>query len=109
MQNIPISLASAGMVLAREIRSSNEPNSRLLCGKGVSLTDSLIKRLHQLGIESLTVEGHHAKLEGEATLEDMLHALDRRFRRVADDALMMRVKDIYRKRILRSMGEDTSE
>jgi hypothetical protein len=106
MQNIPLSLAAAGMVLAREIKNSNEPNARVLCGKGVALTDSLINRLRQLGIESLTVAGHPVKMEGEQTVEDMLGALDRRFSRVANNPLMMKVKDIYRKRILRSMGEE---
>jgi len=79
----------------------------VLCGKGVRLTDSLISRLHQLGIESVVVEGHPVKMEGEVTLEQMLEALDRRFSRWTDDPLMMKVKQIYRKRLMESMGEET--
>jgi hypothetical protein len=45
------------------------------------------------------------KVEGEPTLEQMLQALDRRFRRVEDDALMMKIKELYRRQIRRSMGE----
>jgi hypothetical protein len=105
MQTIPISLAAPGMVVAAEIRSGGESTGRVLCGKGVNLTASLIQRLQQLGIESLTVEGHPIKMEGEETLETMLKALDRRFSRTSDDPLMMRVKEMYRKEIIRSMGE----
>jgi hypothetical protein len=107
MQTISISLAAPGMVLAREIRSSNEPNGRVLCGKGVTLTESLISRVRQMGIESVSVEGHPIKMEGERTAADMLAALDQRFCRVTDDPLMMRLKEIYRRQILRSMGEET--
>ena len=106
MQTISISLAAAGMVLAREIRSSDKPNARILCGKGVELTDPLIARLRQMGIESVSVEGHPIKIEGEQTVDDMLSALDQRFSRVAHDPLMLRIKEIYRRRILRSMGEN---
>jgi hypothetical protein len=108
MQTISISLAASGMVLAGEIRSSHEPNARVLCGKGVTLTESLINRLRQMGIESVSVEGHPVKMEGEQTVGDMLAALDERFSRVAHDPLMMRIKEIYKRQILRSMGEDAN-
>jgi ubiquinone biosynthesis protein UbiJ len=107
MQNIPISLAAAGMVIAREIKMSGEAAGRVLCGKGVRLTDSLIGRLRQLGIESVVVEGHPVKMEGEVTLEQMLQELDGRFSRSTNDPLMMKVKEIYRKRLIKSMGEET--
>jgi hypothetical protein len=105
MQKIPISLAAPGMVLAADIRSSGEAGGRILCGRGVSLTDSLIGRLRQMGIESVAVEGRPVKMEGELTIDDMLTALNRRFSRVADDPLMMKIKDMYRRQIERSMGE----
>ncbi len=106
MQIISISLAAGGMVLAREIRTSTEPNGRILCGKGVVLTESMIERLRKMHIESVAVEGHPVKVEGEPTLDDMLAALDKRFSRVAHDPLMMKIKEMYRRQILRSMGED---
>jgi hypothetical protein len=105
MQKIPISLAATGMVLAKEIKSSDDPASMTICGKGIKLTESLIDRLRQMGIQSLTVEGHPIAIDGEASLDEMLAALDKRFRRVANDPLMMKVKELYRKHILRSMGE----
>jgi hypothetical protein len=105
MQNIPISLAKAGMVVAKEIKSSDDPASMTICGKGVKLTDSLLSRLESMGIQAITVEGHPVTVEGEATVEEMLAALDQRFSRVMDDPLMVKVKDLYRRQILRSMGE----
>lgn len=105
MQKIPISQAAPGMVLAQEIKNSDDPSSMTICGKGVKLTESLIARLEQMGVQSVRVEGHPVKVEGEATLEEMLAALNRRFSRVEDDALMMKVKEMYRKQIYRSLGE----
>ena len=105
MQNIPLTLAAPGMVLGRDIKSSEDPSAMTVCGKGVKLTESLIDRLRQMEIQSLTVEGHPVKIEGEASLEEMMAALDKRFTRVQDDPLMKKIKDIYRKRIAQSMGD----
>jgi hypothetical protein len=105
MQNIPIKLATPGMVLAKEIKNPDESSSMPVCGQGVKLTASLLDRLQTMGIQAVIVEGHPVKLEGEATLEQMLEALDLRFSRVQEDPLMMKIKTIYRRQILRSMGE----
>jgi len=93
------------MVLAQEIKNSDDPSSMTICGKGVKLTESLISRLTQMGVQSVRVEGHPVKVAGEATLEEMLVELDKRFSRVEDDELMKKVKEIYRTQIFRSMGE----
>jgi hypothetical protein len=105
MQNIPLTLATPGMVLGKDIKNSDDPAAMTVCGKGVKLTESLIERLGQMGIQSLIVEGHPVKIAGESTLEEMLAALEKRFTRVHDDPLMMKLKDIYRKRITQSMGD----
>ncbi|HUJ19121.1 MAG TPA: hypothetical protein VL197_14150 [Nitrospirota bacterium] len=105
MQNIPLNKAKPGMVVAREIKGSDDPASMTICGKGVTLSESLISRLQQMGIQAVTVEGHPVRVDGEATLEEMLTALDQRFRHLEDDVLMMKIKEIYRRQILRSMGE----
>jgi hypothetical protein len=105
MQNIPITLAKAGMVLAKDIKGSDDPAAMTICGKGVKLTDSLLDRLRQMGIQSLTVDGHPVTTEGEASLEEMLAALDKRFIRVMDDPLMMKIRELYRQHIVRSMGD----
>jgi len=104
MQNIPITLAAPGMIMAKEIKASDDPASMTVCGKGVKLSESLIDRLRQMGIQSLFVEGHPIALEGETTLEEMLAALDKRFIRVAGDPLMVKIKGMYVRHIQRSMG-----
>jgi len=106
MQKIPITQAAPGMVLAQEIKNSDDPSSMTICGKGIKLTESLIARLTQMGIQSLRVEGHPVKVEGEASLQEMLADLDKRFIRVEGDDLMKKVKEIYRRQIFRSMGEN---
>ncbi|GLI37091.1 hypothetical protein KI811_14080 [Geobacter hydrogenophilus] len=104
MQMIPLALAEPEMVLARDIRRADNPQGPPICGRGTTLTESLIERLKNLGIKSITVEGHPVVIEGEKTLEDLLADLDRRFGKVANVPLMMRLKEIYRRIIIRSMG-----
>lgn len=106
MQNIPISLAEPGMVLARDVMRKDHPDGPPICGKGMALTDSLIDRLRNMGITTVVVEGHPVHIEGEQTLDEMLEALDRRFAKVEDYPIMMKLKDIYRTLIRRSMGVD---
>ncbi|MBI5633511.1 MAG: hypothetical protein HZA15_08555 [Nitrospirae bacterium] len=105
MQNIPISLAAAGMVLAKEIKTDDNPASPPICGKGVTLTASLINRLAGMGVQSVVVEGHPVRLEGEKTLAETLEILDKRFAKVSGDQLMQRLREIYRKQIIRSLGD----
>ena len=105
MQKIPLAQAAPGMVLARDILNNDNPSSMPICGKGVKLSESLIARLQQMGVQSISVEGRPVKIEGEATAEQLLEALDQRFVRVEKDPLMLRVKELYRKQILTAMGE----
>lgn len=104
MQTIPIALAEPEMLLARDVRRADNPQGPPICGRGTPLTASLIERLRNLGITSITVEGHPVAIEGEKTLEDLLADLDRRFGKVADVPLMARLKEMYRGSIIRSMG-----
>ena len=104
MQKIPIALALPGMILGQDIKSSEDPSAMTVCGKGVTLKESLIDRLRDMGIQTLTVEGHPVKMEGETSIEEMTAALDKRFSRVTNEPLMMKIKEIYRRHIQRSMG-----
>lgn len=103
MQNIPLASAKPGMVLARSVIHPNSPNGAPVCGKGIPLTGLLIERLAQMGVQSVTVEGHPVVVEGESTLEEMLIKLDEKFRRLEGDSLMMKIKEIYKRRLIRSM------
>lgn len=104
MQTIPIALAEPEMVLARDVKRADNPQGPPICGRGTVLSASLIERLRNLGITSLVVEGHPVSIEGEKTLDDLLAELDRRFSKVANVPLMARLKEIYRRNIIRSMG-----
>lgn len=103
MQNIPIALAKSGMVLAKDVLRLDQSSPVPICGKGTPLTDPLIERLKRMEIQSIIVEGHPVFMEGESTLEEQLEKLDKRFRQVADDPRMMKIKEIYRKQMIRSM------
>lgn len=92
------------MVLAKEIKTDDNPASPPICGKGVTLSDSLISRLASMGVQSVIVEGHPVMLEGEKSLEETLDVLDKRFAKVSSDPLMQKLKEIYRRQIIKSMG-----
>lgn len=105
MQNIPITLAEPGMVLAKDVRRGDNPNGPPVCGKGMELTAPLLMRLQNMGIAAVIVEGHPIWMEGDQTLEEQLKALERRFAKTAGDPLMAKLKEIYRAQISKSMGE----
>lgn len=105
MQRILISLAKPGMVLAKDLVRPENPAGPAICGKGMELTVSLIERLRNMGMQSLTVQGHPVWMEGDKTLNDLLLELDQRFSRVTQDPLTSSLKEIYRKYLISSMGE----
>jgi hypothetical protein len=105
MQRIPFSLAQPGMILAKDVVRTENPNGPPICGKGVELSETLIERLRNMGIQSITVEGHPVWLEGDKTLDELLADLDHRFRRVANDPLTGKLKEVYRNYLIRSQGE----
>ena len=105
VQTIPFSLAAPGMELARDIKNPESPDGPPICGKCVVLTETLISRLKSKGIQAITVTGHPVKMEGDKLLPEQLASLDRRFRHVLNDPLMVRIRELYRKKLIRSMGE----
>ncbi len=106
MQKIPLQFAAAGMVLARDVFRNGSQSGLPVCGKKTVLTASLIARLEHMDIATLYVEGHPIAEEGDRSLDDMLHDLDRRFERVRQDSLMARLHSIYADYYRRSMGDD---
>jgi len=106
MQKIPLNLAEAEMVLARDVFRNDSPAGIPICGKGTTLTDSLIGRLAHLGVQSIYVEGHPVQQEGERSLEEQLADLERRFSKTGDNRYNQLLLDVYRKHITTMMGED---
>jgi hypothetical protein len=62
-------------------------------------------RLRNMGVQTVTVEGHPLVIEGEKTLAEMLADLDSRFSRVANNARMDYLKGLFMEQIQREMGE----
>jgi hypothetical protein len=102
MQNIPILLASSGMVIAKDVMRPDNPEGFPVCGKGTTLSDSLIERLKKIGVPSITVEGHPVTMEGDISTEEQLAALEKRFRKISDDPIMTMVKDKFKNHLIRS-------
>lgn len=105
MQKIPMTLAKAGMTLARDVFRSEPASGIPICGKDTELTDSLIARLGNLNIQSVYVEGHPVWEDGDRSLDDILRDLDNRFEKVRLDPLTAKLHDIYANYLKRSMGE----
>lgn len=105
MQTLPISLAEPEMVLARDVMRVDKLDGPPLCGKGIVLTAPLIMRLRDMGVQTITVEGHPLHLEGERTLTELLADLEYRFSQVAGNRRMEFLKGLYRAQIEREMGE----
>ncbi len=106
MQKIPLAMAEAEMVLARDIfRDDN--GGPPICGKGITLTDSLIERLKRMGVQTIVVEGHPVRMTGDKNPEDILAALDFRFRKVENDPLTGKLKRVYRQYLVKAfdLGE----
>ena len=92
MQKIPLSLARAGMKLARPVERGG---GITVAAKGLELTDVLIGRLENMKIERIVVEGNPVDLEGAAggaVFSERLERLDHLFRNYGDDPWMRKVK-----------------
>jgi hypothetical protein len=87
MQKIPLSLANAGMKLAKPITKAN---GMPIIASGVELTDSLISKLDGMGIDKIFVVGD-AVAASQNPSERVLR-LDHLFRRMEDDPFMAQVK-----------------
>lgn len=106
MQKIPLNLATADMVLARDIYKNDSPSGMPICGKGTVLTTALVSRLQQMGVQSLYVEGHPVKQEGDRGLDEQLADLDKRFSKTRDNRYNLMLLEMYRNHIRTAMGDD---
>ncbi|HEY3308579.1 MAG TPA: hypothetical protein VGJ93_08995 [Desulfuromonadaceae bacterium] len=106
MQKIPLMLAKAGMVLAKDVFRNDSPSGIPICGKDTLLTDNLLTRLDHLDVKSIYVQGHPVWIDGDRSLDDLLESLDQRFKKVRQDPLTSKLYDIYVEYLKRSMGDD---
>jgi len=91
LQRIPIKLAKADMVLAKDAIT---PEGQVLCGAGTKLTEELISRLRRQGVLVLSVKGHPVRMPGECSLAQKLKELDKRFSKVGNDPVLRALKHL---------------
>ena len=82
-----------GMVLARPVMNKS---GMIMLGEGTELTDNLIEKIRDMGIESVHVQGMS---QPDVPLEALLAALDARFARVEKDHLMAMIKRLMKEHI----------
>ncbi|WP_457570408.1 hypothetical protein [Desulfovulcanus sp.] len=92
MQKIPINLAQPGMILEKPVL---RPNGLVIVGEGAELNENLIKRLQDMGIKDLVVQGEPLDLEGmvgSTSYAKRIERLDYLFRNFNEDSWMKKVK-----------------
>jgi hypothetical protein len=109
MQKIPLMLATAGMILARDVFRGDSPVGFPICGKGAELTDTLIMRFENMDVQSVHVEGHPVWEEGERSFEDLIRDLDARFSKTLQEPLNVILYDIYKAYLIKSLGSDSEQ
>jgi len=79
MTNICISIDNAeeGMILAEDIFMPNK--KMILCKKGTVLTNSMIERLKNVGVESILIEQKLSKEEREEMFQEKMIAIEKAF------------------------------
>lgn len=92
MQRLPLSFIRPGMKTYEEVLDSQ---GRVLCGKGIEITEEMLKRFQDLGVSYITVEGTPVKLPWEKSLDEELQALEDRFKGVEDETLLQ-IKEIIK-------------
>ena len=105
MHRIPISEAAAGMVLGEP---AVDAQGRILVGKGEVLTDKLIERFHNYGVQELVVTGNDPD-EAPSVLsevpeirsrqEALQRVMDDRFRHHKSSALMDKIRRLAEKNL----------
>lgn len=108
MQKIPLNLARPGMVLEKPVLRNN---GLVLVAQGTEISDGLLVRLGNMGVNSVTVEGHPVAMEGESppkSYQERIDSLDHLFRRYKDDPWMNKMKGFISAFFKRKMAAEKS-
>ncbi len=106
MQKIPLNLAAAEMVLARDIFKKRQSDRYADLRQGDCAFRFADHRLQQMGVQSLYVEGHPVWQEGDRCLSEQLAELEKRSPRrwiIVYNAVLL---DIYRNHLTTAMGDN---
>ncbi len=93
MQKIPIQRAAPDMVLAKPV---TRDNGMVLVAAGTVLTEQLLSRLENMGVDQLVVEGNPLDEnggDGRELAAQKLERLEHLFRNFKDDKYMQKVKN----------------
>lgn len=93
MPRIPIDMITPGMRLAEPVTNKN---GLILINEGTELTETIIEKLKNMNLQSLRIKGESGPSN---TKEEMLAALDERFKRVKSKPLMITIKNIIKEHI----------
>lgn len=93
MPRVPIDKIKPGMKLSRPIVNEMDV---VLIGEGVELTDVLIKRIIDMGISSIYIEGTPKPKKPK---EEMLKELNERFKKTENEPHMYLLKKVLRESI----------
>ena len=97
MQDVTLERAAAGMKLAKPVTNKS---GIILYGVGAVLTDDIIARLSEMGVEQITVDGNPpGTADDEESLSQQVKKLNARFRYVEGDPLMGKIKNLILKQI----------
>ena len=94
MQKIPLQLARPDMVLAKPV---SRDNGMVLVAAGTKLTESLISKLGNMGVEEVAVQGDTLGMGdgcGAEALARKQERLDHLFRNFKEDKYMQSVKGL---------------
>ncbi len=94
MQKIPLDLARPDMVLAKPV---TRENGMVLVAAGTTLTDSLISKLGNMGVEEIAVQEDGLAMGdgcGAEALEKRMERLDHLFRNHGDNPHMQKIKGL---------------
>ncbi|MDE3035242.1 MAG: hypothetical protein KGO52_08970 [Nitrospirota bacterium] len=97
MKRVPMDKVEAGMVLAKPITSLA---GQVIVSAGTSLDAPLIARLRDMGLTSAHVENRPGETgDPVESLAELEQALDQRFRRVAGDPELTRMREAIRRHL----------
>jgi hypothetical protein len=92
MQKIPLTLARAGMVLAKPVARAD---GIAVAAAGSEISEGLLDRLDGMGVTHLVVEGEPVALDGPpgaTSFDKRLERLDYLFRKHRDNAWMAQIR-----------------
>ncbi|MFN3921726.1 MAG: hypothetical protein ACK4K4_04945 [Caldimicrobium sp.] len=103
MQRLPLSYIKPGMKTYEEVVDSQ---GRVLCGKGVEITEEMLRKFEELGVNYVTVEGQAVKLPWEKTLEEELEELEIKFSGVQEE-ILIQIKEIIKELLYEKFKKTT--